>query len=137
MKRAVLAGVAALSLAGAARAGDVTVEFEGVRAEGGQFLAALSTRGEFLGRAKFSQRVESPRAGVLRVTFRDVPAGEYAVTAIHDADNDGRLKMDGYMPGEGWAFSGPPLMGPPEFDAQKVSVPEGGATMRVPVTYPF
>ncbi|HYF23842.1 MAG TPA: DUF2141 domain-containing protein [Caulobacteraceae bacterium] len=137
MKRAVLAALAACSLAGAAQAGDVTIEFEGVQDRGGQLLAALSSKGEFLGRARFSDRVVSPRPGVVRVTFRDVPAGDYAVTAIHDADDDGRLKMDGYMPAEGWAFSGPPLMGPPDFELQKVSVPEGGATLRVPVVYPY
>jgi len=133
-----LAAVAALSLSGAARAEDVTVTLTGVQARGGVLLAALQTRGEFMqASAAHADRVERPAAGTLRLTFRDVAPGDYALMVLHDEDGDGQMKMNGYMPGEGWAMiNGAALRATPTFDQVKFTVSASGADISVPLSYP-
>ena len=124
------AAVAALMTASAAQAGDVTVTLTGVQARGGQVLVTLQTRDQFMQPAGFGQRVEAPAAGSLTVTFMDVPAGDYALSAFHDENADNQMQSSAIgIPEEGWAMSnGDALMGPPTFDLVKVSIPaEGGA----------
>ena len=56
--------------------------------------------------------------GSLHYDFRSVPVGIYAVSAIHDANNDGKLNTTFGIPTEGFAFSrNPPMkMRAPHFD---------------------
>jgi uncharacterized protein (DUF2141 family) len=138
LKTLSLAAVAALSLAAPAMAEDVTLTLTGVQARGGVLLAALQTRGEFMqSRAAHADRIESPAAGVLRLTFHDVAPGDYALSVLHDEDADGRMKMNGYMPGEGWAMiNGDTLRATPTFDQVKFTVAASGADISVPMTYP-
>ena len=46
----------------------------------------------------------------LHYEFRSAPVGIYAVSAIHDANNDGKLNTTFGMPTEGFAFSRNPAM---------------------------
>ncbi|MEY4555849.1 MAG: hypothetical protein RL093_968 [Pseudomonadota bacterium] len=133
-----LAAVAALSLATPALAEDVTVTLTGVEARGGVIVASLQTRGEFMQTsAAHADRVERPAAGSVRLTFRGVAPGDYALMAMHDEDADGRMKMNGYMPAEGWAMiNGDALRGPPTFDLVKFTVSATGTDISVPMTYP-
>jgi len=133
-----LAAVAALSLAAPAMAEDVTVTLTGVEARGGVLLAALQTRGQFMQAAgAHGERIAAPAAGAVRVTFRDVAPGDYALMVLHDEDGDGQMKMNGYMPGEGWAMvNGDSLRATPTFDLVKFTVPAGGARISVPMAYP-
>ncbi|QIK95170.1 DUF2141 domain-containing protein [Sphingomonas sp. HDW15A] len=58
-----------------------------------------------------SQKASIPaRKGAIRYEFSNIPDGDYAVAAFHDANGNGILdKMVG-MPREGFAFSqNPPL----------------------------
>ena len=133
MKRAAIslaAALAAIVTAGAAQAGDVTVTLTGVQARGGQLLVTLQSQDQFMRAGGFSARVEAPAAGPVTVTFEDVPAGDYAVSAFHDENSDFQMQASPMgIPTEGWAMSnGDRLMGPPTFDVVKVSIPaEGGA----------
>lgn len=134
-----LAAVAAACLAGPAFAGDVTLTLTGVEARGGVLLASLQTQGQFMqAAAAHGDRVIDPAAGTVRVTFRNVAPGDYAVTVLHDVDADGRMKMNGYMPGEGWAMiNGETLRATPTFDQVKFTVPASGdVQLTVPMSYP-
>jgi uncharacterized protein (DUF2141 family) len=133
-----LAAVAALSFAAPAMAEDVSVTLTGVQARGGVLLAALQTRGQFMQSAgAHGESVERPSAGTLRLTFHDVAPGDYALMVLHDEDADGQMKMNGYMPGEGWAMlNAEALRGPPTFDLVKFTVTAGGADISVPMAYP-
>lgn len=133
-----LAVVAALSLAAPALAEDVVVTLTGVEARGGAMLVSLQTRGQFMQpTAAHGERIERPAAGVLRVTFRDVAPGDYALSVLHDEDGDGRMKLNGYMPAEGWAMlNGETLRATPTFDQVKFAVPAAGAAITVPMAYP-
>lgn len=130
------AGALAMS-AGAAQAGDVTVTLTGVQARAGQLLITLQTEGQFMQQAGLAQRVENPGAGEVTVTFVDVPAGDYALSAFHDENGDYRMQASEIgIPMEGWAMSnGAALRGAPTFDLVKVSVPEAGAALTEAMYY--
>ena len=117
--------------AGAAQAGDVTVTLTGVQARGGTVYVTLQTEGQFMQSAGLAQRIDSPAAGPVTVTFRDVPAGAYALSAFHDENGDQRMQSSPIgIPTEGWAMSnGDALRGPPTCDVVSVPVGEQGATI--------
>jgi len=133
-----LALLATACLAGPALAGDVTVTLTGVQARGGNLLAGLQTQAQFLQPAgAYGDIVRDPRAGTVRVTFRDVSPGDYSFSALHDADRDGQMKLEGSMPAEGWGMvNGDSLRGPPTWDQVKFTVPPSGdVTLTVPMSY--
>jgi uncharacterized protein (DUF2141 family) len=114
-----LAAVAALSLAAPAMAEDVTLTLTGVQARA------------------YGERVVDPASGAVRVTFRNVAPGDYALMVLHDEDGDGQMKMNGYMPAEGWAMiNGDSLRATPTFDQVKFTVATSGADLSVPMSYP-
>ena len=134
-----LAAVAALSLSTPVLAEDVTVTLTGVQARGGALLTALQTQAQFLQPAgAHGEIVRDPRSGSIRVTFRGVAPGDYSFSALHDADNDGRMTMSGSMPAEGWAMvNGESLRGPPTWDQVKFTVPASGdVALTLPMAYP-
>ena len=135
----VLSGMAAaLVLAGAAQAGEVTVELSDVQARGGTILASLQTRDQFMKPVSAYGAVSpTPKAGVLRLTIKDVAPGEYALSVLHDEDGDGTMDVSPqFIPTEGWAMvNGETLRGPPSFDQVKVTVPAEGAALRAKVIY--
>ncbi|WP_296819279.1 DUF2141 domain-containing protein [Brevundimonas sp.] len=132
----VAAGLALLG-AGAAHAGDVTVTLDGVQARGGTVYVTLQTEGEFMQRAGLAQRVDSPQAGAVTVTFRDVPAGAYALSAFHDENGDQRMQASPIgVPTEGWAMSNADaLRGPPTFDVVSIQIGEDGAALSETMRY--
>jgi len=138
LKTLSLAAVAALSLAAPAMAQDVTVTLTGVEARGGVLLAALQTEGQFMQPAgAYGERVEHPAAGTVRVTFRNVAPGDYALMVLHDEDGDEQMKMNGYMPAEGWAMiNAGALRAAPTFDQVSFTVTASGADISVPMSYP-
>jgi len=138
LKTLSIAAVVAFSFAAPAMAEDVTVTLTGVQARGGVLLAALQTEGQFMQPAgAYGERITNPTAGVLRLTFRDVAPGDYALSVLHDEDTDGQMRMNGYMPAEGWAMiNGDALRATPTFDQVKFTVTASGAAITVPMSYP-
>ena len=133
-----LAAAAAFSLAAPAMAEDVTVTLTGVQARGGVILATLQTEAQFMQPAgTYGERITDPASGTVRVTFRNVAAGDYALMVLHDEDGDGQMKMNGYMPAEGWAMvNGDTLRATPTFDQVKFTVAASGADLSVLMSYP-
>lgn len=127
---------ATLLAAGAAQAGDVTVQLTGARAGGGKVYATLYSRETFM-RAGGQHATVDPASGVVTVTFHDVPAGDYAFMAYHDENGDGQMgRTPMGMPSEGWAMSNAErLMGPPTFDVLKFAVGAAGASLSTPLIY--
>ncbi|GAA4809529.1 hypothetical protein GCM10023232_00640 [Sphingosinicella ginsenosidimutans] len=75
-----------------------------------------------------SRTVRAADAG--SVLFRGLPPGDYAVSVIHDENDDGRLNTFVGIPREGFGFSRNPRirMGPPRFEECRIAVT--GAAMR-------
>ncbi len=130
MNKTILAVLLALAGAcNAAHAGDLVIHVGNVKGADGQVKVALfDGAGNFL--KKTARVAEAPAAaGTATVTFRDLPAGDYAFSVYHDANNNGKLdrNMMG-IPVEPFAFSNDAQghMGPPAFDAAKIVVPAAG-----------
>ncbi len=130
---------AALASATPAFAGDLTVTVTGVKAKGGTLLVAVYDKATlfrakppFLGTAKVTQ------PGDVTVSVKDVAAGDYVVSVLHDADDNQAMTMaaDGKF-GEGTALTNAEqLRGPPTFDINKITVPATGARVTIAMSYP-
>lgn len=70
-------------------------------------------------------------------TFADVPAGRWAVAAVHDQDGDGKLDTLLGVPREGIGFTRNPKLGwgPPAFDASAVAMTGENRRERVRLRY--
>lgn len=135
-----LAAAAALACASTAVAGDVTITLTGVQARGGTMLVALQSRDQFMQPAAVVGGMQAnPQAGTVTLTLRNVPAGEYALSALHDANGDHQMarQPDG-RPLEGWAMSrvGAGIGHRPTFDEARISVPAEGAQVTAAMVYP-
>ena len=136
--RTLLAAAILAASATAAAAGDVTVTLTGVQDRGGVIVASFDTRENFMTGRDHRARVENDAAGNVVLTFRDVAPGDYALAVMHDANRDGQFTMSPMgMPEEGWAFSNgdQPMMGPPSFEAHKITVPAEGLSLTERMQY--
>ena len=109
-----MAVLAALSLAVPAPApaqlptADISVEIVGLRDSRGVVHLCLTREAKGFPDCKGPGNLKATiRASMapLHYVFRLVPAGTYAISVIHDANNDGKLNTTFGMPTEGFAFS--------------------------------
>lgn len=117
--------------------GDLTVALEGFRSERGSAVVSVfsSPRGFPDDVAAAVATVTATiRDGRAEANFHELPYGEYAVSALHDEDDDGRMAT-GWLgtPLEGFGFSGVPdvRFGPPAFAT--VSFPLVGARQELAI----
>lgn len=92
--------------------GTLVVVLEGLRSDRGVAIVSV-----FAGPQGFPDEVaaavrteyQAIAAGRAVATFADLPFGEYAVSVLHDEDNDGRMAAGLFgTPREGFGFSGSP-----------------------------
>lgn len=111
--------------------GTVTVDLLGVENGKGQLLVALFRDGRGFpdgGAKAFATRVQKARAGVVRVTFENIPKGPFAVTVHHDEDGDFEMDTGLFgIPTEGYGFSrnAHAPFGPPDFDDCRLMMTPG------------
>ena len=138
---AVATGLAFCGLCAAtASAADLEIRLDGLASADGVVRAALHRQvpgAKFPGDAGVVAAAFRPAAkGSVRIVFADLPAGDYAVTAFHDADGDGELARNLVgMPTESYGFSNDAhgFMGPPSFKAAAVTVGAGDTPVRIAV----
>lgn len=132
---AITAALLALSTPALARAGDVTVTLSGIRAQTGVVkLALVASADAYEGKAAPAQATGAPPAGATTTfTFKDVPAGRYAVMVTHDENGNGTLDTNLIgMPLEGYGFSNnPTVMRKPTWDEAAFDVGAGGAAIAI------
>ena len=142
--KAVSLGAAILFTATAAMAADLEVSVDGLRSAEGNVRVALHRRADA---AEFPDgdgvagvfRLAEPDG--VRVVFVDLPPGDYAVAAFHDADGDGELGTNILgIPNEGYGFSNGArgLIGPPSFEAATITMgaDDGLLSIVVKIGYP-
>ena len=123
-------------------AGDLVIELKGIRSDEGQVLGGIHQK---FPDVKFpdakgstaSFRVAA-REGTITVIFKDMPDGDYALTAFHDENKSGEIDRNALgIPTEGYAFSNDAMgfMGPPSFEDTAVTVGEEGATASANMKY--
>ena len=103
-----------------ASAANLTVTVKDVRNANGSVLIAVYDLSGF-GKpelAKAKQKAGA-NAGEVKFVFQSLPAGKYAVAAIHDENGNGKLDRNSLgVPTEGWGFSNDAqgTAGPPNFN---------------------
>ena len=87
----------------------LTVETKNLRNNDGTVVFALYNREDAFPDEHYKKyykkmigKIENHGASV---TFKDLPAGKYAVNILHDEDNDGNIKKGFLLPKEGIGFS--------------------------------
>lgn len=138
--RTTLAAAGLVLMALPALAVDLRVTVSGVAHDrGAVHLALYDGPDTFRDEEKARARTTLPAVpGDVVATFRDLPAGTYALIAYHDEDGDGAMdRFLGMIPTEGYGLSNDPeVSGPPQFDACAFRL-DGAATadLVVPLHY--
>lgn len=120
-------GLAFLPLAtSVARANDLDVTADHVVPGSGTIRFILYRGADGFRHEDHAFRILSAAASATRasVHFKDLPVGDYAVMAYHDANNDRKLNLRfGMFPKEGWGLSNNPrVMGPPSYKASSLTL---------------
>lgn len=113
------------------------VVVRGVASSRGQVNIAICTRETFMRRCAISRNVPA-RRGEVSALFARVPAGQYAVTAFHDEDGDGRIGRNAMgIPTEGYGFSRNAMgrQGPPSFADAAVPISASGGRVVINLRY--
>lgn len=126
--------LAATVASAVASAGDLTVEVSGIAsAKGDVLVAVFDQKGQWLRRAKLSQKVVAA-AGKVSVVFENLPEGEYALSAVHDLNTNGQLDSNAIgIPNEPYGFSNDAAgrFGPPSFDDAKISMDQNKKSVTI------
>ncbi len=121
----------------------LTVKIQGIRSTQGQIITHLYQSPEgFPGKHDKAFKKQSVKAvsGDIEISFAEMEAGTYALSAYHDEDGDGNLKTNliGF-PKEGVGLSRPPARrkwGPPRFEDAKFDIGQSDSTETVKIEYP-
>lgn len=127
----------AAAIHGAATAGALSVTVNGVANTHGHIIVSVCDKQTFLKRCALSVSEEA-RNGSVTARFGDVPAGRYAISVLHD-ENDNK-KMDRNfigIPKEGYGFSrdAKVIAGPPSFDDAAFDVAEAAGEQVLSLRY--
>ena len=111
----------------------VTVTLENVLSDQGDILAALHTQNTFMKGGGIDNFRSDARKGSMTFEFRNVEAGTYAVSVLHDLNQNQRMDFQpNGMPEEPYGMSGNDMgMGPPVFDSVKFDVGESDIHLRI------
>jgi uncharacterized protein (DUF2141 family) len=121
--------------------GDLSIAIEGLRNQRGQICLNLFDKSQgFPVESKQAIKAQCVRLNgePPTVTFRNLKTGSYAVSVIHDANNDGTLNRNGLgIPLEGFGFSRNPriVSGPPKFSDSAVIVVGASTNIQIRMLY--
>ncbi len=99
--------------------GTLAIQIDNLKTVDGVIILALfNNEGDFL-KNDFAQATVTPnKNGVTLATFNNLPVGDYAVSIIHDKNENGQLDKNVIgIPTEGFGFSNDKMgtFGPPSF----------------------
>ena len=127
--QALAVGLGSLALVAAASAADLSVKISNIQDSTGMVMVALFAPGtDFPKTVSQGQQVAAAARsadGDLRVVFVDLPPGQYAVSAYHDRNGNGKLDTNLMgIPSEPYGFSNDAKgsFGPPNFRDAAIDV---------------
>ena len=101
----------------------VTVTVDNVKNNNGKVMAALHSKDTFMKGAGLQNLESIIKDGKISVTFKNVAAGNYAIMALHDENENKRMDFDNGMPKESYGMSNNPISyGPPQFSDAEFKV---------------
>lgn len=128
--------LASVALTATSSAADLTVTFENVTAETGNIMIALyDSEEKFLapnGAISFGRIPASAQPASF--TFSGLKAGNYAISAYHDVNDDGKMAKNMFgAPREPYGMSRDArgVMGPPSYEDAVFTVEENGTSLRI------
>ncbi len=117
----------------------LTVNLEGVKDDTGKLRATLYRESDaFRKEDKAFKLVSIPaNKGTVKLEFKGLPPGRYAVMAYHDEDGDEKLKLRfGMFPLEGYGLSNnPKVSGPPKFADSAFNVAGAETSVIIKLNY--
>ena len=134
MKRVVIVAICLLVFhCGSASAAELSVTILGLQNSDGSVRIALFNRAEQFpdGKAFVRQRIKAHGNGV-KVLFRDLPIGDYAIAVLHDKNNSSRMDYSWLgFPQEAYAFSGRKASRKPTFKDALFQLAEERASITI------
>lgn len=116
------------------------MQFAGLRSQKGVVRACLTRNPKYFPHCEkdpdsFKQSVPATTGAQLR--FTGVPAGDYAITVLHDENQNAKVDTTLGIPREGVGFSENPRIafGPPKFAAARFHVEAGQVTKKIVMKY--
>ena len=127
---------APLLIGAGAPAGDLRVDLSNLRNAKGMLFLCLSASPKHFpdcSADKAAKVIRVPATQAKELVFTGVPAGDYALSVMHDENGNSKLDTTMGLPREGFGFSRNPVVrfGPPKHG--EVRFATTGAPMRVPV----
>jgi uncharacterized protein (DUF2141 family) len=129
-------------LPAAAIAGDLSLIIDGVKDNTGSVIGAVYvSKATFMDKTKATQLFKiSAAPGQVTYVLHDLPAGRYAISICHDANNNGKMDKNFLgAPLEGFGFSNNPdvtiTTGPPGFEQAVFAYDGQSQTMTIKMTY--
>lgn len=142
MGRTICYGVMGLCtfLLSLAEAADLTVTIVGLRSTEGVVRLSVYDRAEtFLeDNGRIARHKENVTANPMQVMFARLSPGTYAISIVHDENDDGKLNRNMLgIPLEGYGFSNdaPVVLGPPSFEKAAVQLGQENKTITVTIRY--
>ena len=117
-------------------AGDLTVVVENIKSDQGNVRAALFNSARDFPKTLSSGQFIAAKTGSVSFTFKDLPAGQYAVSTFHDLNSNDKLDTNFVgKPVEPYGFSRDArgTFGPPPFDDAVIQVGESAKTITISV----
>jgi uncharacterized protein (DUF2141 family) len=121
-KLVVIAMVVLMAVTGFSQQHTMVVVIKNVNEAKGKVSVALFNReDEFMGKSLVSQSTVA-KTGEVQLTFENVIPGDYAISVMHDANENSELDSNAFgIPKEGFGFSNDAMgmFGPPSFEKAK------------------
>lgn len=105
---------------------DLEVEIKNVKNSKGVLMVGLFNSEKTFTKEIWKGNTPKAAEGNMKVVFKNIPAGDYAVSVFHDENGDGKLNANLIgIPKEGFGFSNDAMgkFGPPSFEKAKVVMP--------------
>jgi len=102
----------------------ITVTIDNVTSDKGKVIMSLHTSETFMKGKGIMDAETEIKDGKVTIIFENVLPGEYAVLAMHDANDNKRMDFqENGMPTESFGMSNNPMaFGPPQYDEAKFKV---------------
>lgn len=111
----------------------ITVTIDNVISDEGKVLMSLHTSETFMKGNGVMDAETEIKDGKVTITFENVLPGEYAILAMHDANDNKRMDFEeNGMPKESFGMSNNVMaMGPPQYDDAKFKVEDTDLDLKI------
>lgn len=117
---------------------NIEVTVKSIKEHKGSIRVGLFTNEENFLKKPIEGKVVKASGAEVKVIFENLKPGDYAVSVIHDENDNGELDTNGLgIPKEGFAFGNNAMgmFGPPSFEKSKVTLNSSPVTQVIELKY--